>query len=225
MIGLGGIGGHLAEPLCRTLVFSKSERSSKRVLFVDGDAYEERNRERQRFTITANKAEVTKELLEPLFSELTIEAKYYYVDESNIYLFVKEDDTVFLAVDNHAVRKLVSDHVKTLSNALLISGGNELHDGNIQIYERREGQDHTPPLTYLHPEIESPVDKNPAELACGTLVETGAAPQILTVNLTIATLMLNAYTLWLEGGDLPYTEVYFDLRTGNIRPSKVTIEE
>lgn len=220
LIGLGGIGTHLVEPLCRTLAFSQSERAPKRVILVDGDGYEEPNRSRQKFTSAANKAHATQEWLAPLFPEITIEAKSHFVDAMNVFLFCREGDAVFLAVDNHATRKLLSDHLSTLSNGLLISGGNEEYDGNIQIYARVDGKDITPPLTWQHPEIEFPKDRNPAELSCTERAQQGA-PQILSVNFTIASLMLNAYTLWLERGAVPYGEAYFDLRIGNVRAVKL----
>ncbi len=217
VVGLGGIGKSLAEPLCRTLVFSKSQRTTKRVILIDGDAYEEKNRQRQRFQAFSNKAEETSEALVATFPELEIEFKPHYVDNNNIFLFIKDGDVVFLGVDNHATRKLVSDHAQSLKNVLLISGGNETHDGNVQICERRNDKQVAPPLIWQHPEIENPNDRNPADVACGELVAQGAT-QLLAVNLTIAALMLNAYTLWLDSGQIPYREIYFDLRTGNVRP-------
>jgi molybdopterin/thiamine biosynthesis adenylyltransferase len=183
---------------------------------VDGDNYEEKNRERQRYTVTANKALTSKDLLAPLFPELTIEAKSAYVDENTALVLIREGDAVFLCVDNHATRKVVSDHIASLANALLVSGGNDLYDGNVQVYERKDGEDITPPLDFRHPEIDEPKDQNPADLACGELVQAGA-PQILAVNLAIASMMLNAFSNWLRDGSVPYREQYFDLKTGNVR--------
>ncbi|MBI5420808.1 MAG: ThiF family adenylyltransferase [Parcubacteria group bacterium] len=216
LVGLGGIGSHLIEPLCRTLIFNSAKGAPDRLILIDGDTYEDRNRERQNYTSFGNKADTTRERLINTFPEISIETKPHFVTAENIFLFVREGDVVFLAVDNHATRKIVSDHTRTLENALLISGGNDEYDGNIQVYERRNGRDLTSPLTQFHPEIESPADKNPGELGCGELIEAGS-PQLLTVNLSIATLMLNTYTLWLHNRSIPYEEVYFDLRTGNCR--------
>lgn len=222
VVGLGGIGSNLVDPLCRTILFSKSDKVLKKALLIDGDKYESKNRERQRYTAFANKAEATKEWLKESFPELEIEARSQYVDKDNIF-FIKDGDVVFLAVDNHATRKLVSDHIGILDNALLISGGNEEFDGNIQIYERRNGQDFTPPLTYLHPEIENPKDKNPATVNCGEAVVAGGV-QLLAVNLKVASLMIEAFTLWLLFGDIPYTEVYANMKTGNVRPAKRIVD-
>ncbi len=220
VIGLGGIGSNIVDPLARTLTFSKSNRKAERIILVDGDKYEPKNMERQRGKVYLNKAEATKDWITESFPDLEVDAKPHYVDHKNIYLFVKEGDVVFMCVDNHATRKVLSDHMATLRNGLLISGGNEEYDGNVQIHERRGGGDFTPPITYLHPEIDKPTDKNPATLNCGELIVTQGATQVLAVNFTIASLMLNAYTLYLEKGELPYTEVCADIKTGNMRAIK-----
>ena len=220
LIGLGGIGSHLVEPLCRFIALSCNQEQEKHIVLIDGDAYEEKNRVRQKFETFGNKAEVTKKWLTPLFPELTIEAKARFVDPENIYLFVKDGDHVFMGVDNHATRKIVSEHVETLKNALLISGGNELTDGNVQIFERRKGAVVLPPLTAFHPEIADPADRNPAELSCEELAKLPSGRQLIAVNFMIAALMLNAYTLWTmkqKEQSLPYMETYFDLLTGNAR--------
>lgn len=217
IIGLGGIGTHLAEPLARLLSHSKAAHAPKRVVLVDGDSYEPQNRQRQRFDTTNNKAEGTKVLLEKLFRELTFEAKPHFVTPDNIFVLIRDGDVVFLAVDNHATRKAVSEHVSTLKNVLLISGGNELFDGNVQIYQRKEGKDAKPPLTWRHPEIENPKDRNPGDLNCGEILEAGGT-QILATNLMVASLMLNIFTLWIEEEPIPYHEIYFDIKTGNVRP-------
>lgn len=220
VIGLGGIGSNLVEPLCRILAYSDKEDSPKRVILTDGKAYKERNRERQRFSVLANKADVQRDLLTPLFPELNIESKASFIDENNILVFIKEDDVVFLGCDNHATRKLVSHHVSTLDNVMLISGGNELYDGNVQIYLRADGKDITPSLTFQHPEIETPADRNPAQLSCEELAKAGET-QLLTVNSMVAILMLNIFTLRLLKGSIPYYEIYFDINTGNVRPVRI----
>ena len=45
IVGLGGIGSHLAEPLCR---FLSTLSSPPQVVLVDGDTYASDNRGRQR---------------------------------------------------------------------------------------------------------------------------------------------------------------------------------
>lgn len=219
IIGLGGIGSNLAEPLCRMLAHRSKDRFSGQVILIDGKAYREHNTERQRAVSLANKAEVSQAWLSKLFPNLSVEPKSVFIDEDNIFGLIFEGDVLFLGCDNHATRKLVSDYVATLNDALLISGGNELYDGNVQIFWRKAGKNMTQPLTWRHPEIDRPQDRNPSELSCEELAQKGE-PQLLTVNMTVATLMLNIFTLYLLKNEVPYNEIYFDIQSGNVRPIK-----
>lgn len=212
IIGLGGIGSVLARTLARYLNYD-SERAT--VTLVDGDSYEPKNRERQIFEETGNKASVTAFELANAFYDVSFRAIKDYVTSQNIQRIVREGDIVFLAVDNHATRKLLSDYCGTLDNVTLVSGGNEVTDGNVQVYVRREGKDVTPPLTHLHPEIAHPQDRSPAEGSC----EDGVAsePQLLFTNLTVAATMLEAFYAIMQG-ELSYSENYIDILTGWRRP-------
>jgi molybdopterin/thiamine biosynthesis adenylyltransferase len=216
VIGLGGIGSHLISPLCRYLDASSEEKPH--LVFIDGDSYEARNADRQEFLDVGNKAEISAERMKRDFPGLQVEAKPQYVTEENIFFLINDGETVFLAVDNHATRKIVSAHCQTLTDIVLISGGNEFLDGNVQIYIREKGCDLTPPITYLHPEIANPEDKNPAEMSCEELARSGVA-QLIVTNLAASVHMLSAYwmvTRFLSGkGKLIYSDQDFDLATGN----------
>lgn len=213
VIGAGGIGTHLVGPLCRYL---DNSQEPWHVVVLDGDRYESRNASRQQFRRTGNKAEVTVGELREQFSRIEIEAKPVFLTEDNVFVHVEEGDIVFACVDNHATRRLLSEHCATLSDVTLISGGNTYADGNAQIYMRRADKDLTPPLTYLHPEIANPRDRNPSDMSCEELAQAGS-PQLIFTNLTAAALMLNAF--WLVTTTTPpYTEIYFDLKTGAVRP-------
>ncbi len=213
IVGLGGVGTRLAQPLCQYLAY----RSPKTIVtLIDGDNFEPKNADRQVFTELGNKAEVTAAQLTTLFPNLTIEAKAKFLTEDNIFVFVQEGSFVFCCVDNHASRKLLSEHCGWLENAVLISGGNDFDDGNVQVYIRRSGKDVTDPLTHLHPEIAQPKDKNPAELSCEERAAAGT-PQLIFANLKVASEMANAFYAVTEKG-VVYNELYFDLKTGAQRP-------
>ncbi len=111
---------------------------------------------------------------------------------------------------------LVSRRCEELSDVVLISGGNDFTDGNVQVYVRQDGRDVTLPLTRFHPEIAEPKDKSPAEMSCEELA-AGAAPQLLFMNLTIASAMLNAFYAW-RPARLRYGEVYLDIMEGKAQP-------
>lgn len=214
VIGIGGIGGCLLPVLCKFL--SYHEEKNVDMVLVDGDTYERKNAERQFFKKVGNKAEVTAERLRDDFPRVGFEFLFMYADEANIESIIREGDIVFLCVDNHATRKLVSDCCEELSDVVLISGGNGFTDGNIQVFVRKDGEDVTLPLTNdRHPEIAEPKDKHPNELSCEELMVS--EPQLIIMNNAIAAAMLNCFYAYLQG-KLNYTELYVDIITGNSRP-------
>ncbi len=218
VVGAGGISGHFLLALCLYLT-TRSEEI--KLVIIDGDDYEEKNKNHQFFTRLGNKAEVTVESLKSKFApesfpQLTIEAEASFVTEENVFVFIREGDIVFTPVDNHKTRKLISDHVTTLANATLISGGNNLWDGDIQIFRRVNGQSLDPSLDEYHANIANPTDRNPADLSCEERSAVGQ-PQLICTNKMVASWMLSAFMILMEagqGGGLQYNQLYVDLRTG-----------
>jgi len=205
-IGIGGIGCALLPFLCRYLQYSGE---GARLTLIDGDRFERGNAARQAFSGLGNKAEVKSRELAREFEALAFRSMPEYVTEDNVGRLIGEGEVVFLMVDNHASRHLVSRHVSSLSDLSLISGGNDYEDGNVQVYVRQGGLDLTPALARYHPEIAAPQDRNPAGLSCEELMEAGA-PQLLFANLMVASLMLNAFYA-IRQGRLNYSEVYLDI--------------
>ncbi len=222
VIGTGGIGTALLPFLCRYLNFSGE---NARVSLVDGDEYEENNAPRQDFKNFGNKAKVKVQELAPVFTEISFRAFGEYVTAENINRVIREDDIVLLAVDNHDTRKLISDHCRKLDNVILISGGNELTDGNVQVYIRQAGQDITTSLTQFHPEIENPVDRNPGEMSCAERANLKSSRQILVTNLMVATLMFTAFWLVDQEKYDQVGEYYFDLLVGKVNKVSRKIKE
>jgi molybdopterin/thiamine biosynthesis adenylyltransferase len=222
VIGVGGIGCALLPHLCRYLCYGPPADGAgaggppARVTVVDGDAFEARNAARQAFRALGNKAQVKAAELAKEFERLSLRAIPEFVHEGNAAGIIGEGDVVFLAVDNHRTRKVVSDRCQRLRDVTLISGGNDLTDGNVQVYLRRGGREGTAPLTRFHPEIASPRDRSPAEQSCEEL-QREAAPQLLFTNLAVASAMLNAFYAWQQGA-LAYGEVYVDILQGRSNP-------
>ena len=220
VIGTGGIGKHLIDPLSRYLAFSTE---SCEITLIDGDEFEERNKERQCFSETGNKAEVTmSELRDHFPSSVHFRAKAEYVTDDNVITFIRENDIVFLCVDNHATRKLVSERCAELDDVLLISGGNDYTDGNVIYYLRRDGDDVTKSPIDLFPSIAQPEDKNPGEMTEeereGCDLEAQSHPQLIMTNLAIASAMLNVYYAH-EQGKAQFEQVYVDVLQQRMRPS------
>lgn len=218
LIGAGGIGTWLFPPLCRYLNYHPEYRDDTEVTVIDGDSYEERNRDRQEFADFGNKAQQTTDRLQAEFPNLYFDHKPEYLTEDNIILHIRDGDIVMLCVDNHATRKLISDHCQELDNVLVISGGNDYEDGNVMIYRRENGEDITLPLANdYHPEIQEPDDENPGDVEQeregGCDVQVAADPQLLFANFRVASHMMSAFYSYLEGnGHLNYDEVYFNVR-------------
>jgi molybdopterin/thiamine biosynthesis adenylyltransferase len=218
VIGAGGIGSYLIEPLARYL--SYSEKNCE-ITVIDGDSYEERNRERQRFSSCGKKAEHTVHQYKTDFPKIHFKFKNEYITEDNVISNVRENDVVFLCVDNHSTRKTVSDRCAELDNVTLISGGNDYTDGNVVCYIRKNSQDLTKSLTDLHPKIANPEDRNPGVTDSrnqGCQVQAQSQPQLLFTNLAIASMMLNCYRK-CEQDTFKHHQVYVDIETLRSRPS------
>lgn len=213
IIGLGGIGSVLSNTMARYLD-SNPNLLPVTVNLVDGDAYEPKNHSRQEFVgCFGNKATSKSKELQAKFSNLIFNEYPYFLNEELATEIIKENSVVFVAVDNHKTRKLVSDYAKKLSNITVISGGNELTDGNVQIFIRKDGVDITPSLTDYHPEIENPQDKSPVEMSCEELSK--AEPQLFFTNFLVAGHMCSAFYNIIEKNNVKISEVYFDLLTMN----------
>lgn len=214
IIGLGGIGSELCEKISKFLNFLNNDVV---ITLIDGDEYEMKNRERQEFSDFGNKAEVKRIDLMMKYPDIRVESIGAYVDSTNITDIIKENDIVFLGVDNHKTRKIVSDYISKLTDAVLISGGNELVDGNVQIHIRKGGENVTPRLTDYHPEIDNPDDKLPDEMSCEEL--HNVKPQLLFTNVGVSTLMCWAYHNIIN--DLPVpSEIYFDITMMKMDPKQ-----
>jgi len=210
IIGLGGIGGALAEPLARYV--AHGARDHKQILLVDGDRYEIKNADRQRVScdeIGQHKADSWVKRLSRMFPELDVKSVTDYVTPANIQRMILAGDTVMLCVDNHATRNLVQEHMLRLRDATLISGGNDYTDGNVQIFLKKKGRVFTAPITKHHPEIAFPADKRPDELGCDE--EIAESPQLIFTNFMAAAIMMNAYHRIAYGSAPSYSEVYFDI--------------
>lgn len=193
VIGTGGIGLCLLPVLCRYLNYNGEKFPDVQLSLIDGDHFEERNRERQDFDVLGAKATVTKDRLAEEFPRLMIVDHPVFIAEHNVIQMIREGDIVLMCVDNHRTRKLISERAEELKNVTVISGGNDLTDGNVLCHIRRDDQNITPPLASdFHPEIQNPTDKHPGEVeqtqGCDQVVV--AEPQLLFTNNLIAANML-----------------------------------
>ena len=148
-IGLGGVGKYVSQTAATFLAGLQGAMPDQEtnLLLVDGDAFSFSNTYRMDVPEFGNKAEaIGKGMLHsydvPGFS---VRWKPEYVTKDNISEIIQSGDCVFLSVDNHATRKLVSEYCQTLRDVVLISGGNDGVEegmrgtyGNVQVYMREE---------------------------------------------------------------------------------------
>lgn len=208
IIGLGGVGSMLCDNLSRYL--NHLNVPGICVALVDGDHYEQKNSARQTFTRLGDKASVKCAEMGYKFNGISFTDYNEYINESNVAKLISENSIVFLCVDNHISRKIISDHCQTLNNVTVISGGNEYTDGNVQFFKRKGGTNLTANLTEYHPEIEFPEDQSPEDMSCEELSQS--EPQLLFTNLTVATIMCwMFYSDHMQKDVTKHGEVYFDI--------------
>jgi len=220
IVGLGGVGSILVERLCRFLNYASDVDAI--MTLADGDIYEAKNYERQEFSTFGNKAEVKASDLELQFPQIGIEVYPAFLNELTTPDVVKEGDIVFLCVDNHKTRMIVNNYCKKLKDVTLISGGNELTDGNVQIYVRSNNKDMSPDIAAYHPEIANPDDKLPDELSCEQL--SNSDPQLYFANLGVATIMCWSFYNVVIRSKLEASEVYFDITNMNALAQNRTVK-
>lgn len=230
-IGLGGIGMYVSKTAATFLAGLQRAMPDKEIdlLLVDGDEFSQSNTYRMDVPEMGNKAEVLgREMLRchDALGGFSVRWRPEYVTLENIVNVIMDGDLVFLAVDNHKTRKLVSDHCCGLESAVLISGGNDGVDeglrgtyGNVQVFVK-DGKEFTAPLTYFHPEIQNPADKSPHEMDCLEAAASGLA-QISLANMTVASWMLNSLMRLMmpPKGERMWDEINIDIVEGVAVPN------
>jgi molybdopterin/thiamine biosynthesis adenylyltransferase len=221
LIGAGGIGCYLIEGLARYLNYQSEE--SYELTIIDGDSYEQKNAQRQKFLNFRNKAEEMVSLNKAYYSKIHFRSKNEYVTKNNVVSLIRENDFVLLCVDNHATRKVVSERCSELNNVTLISGGNDYTDGNVIVYIRKSGKDLNKSPIDLYSSIANPQDNNPGESNLenqGCQSDSIQHPQLVPTNMTAASVMLNCFRLCnIDKFDVSKNQVFFDINSLYQRPS------
>lgn len=229
LIGAGGTGSILFDPLTRYLrTYYSGQENAYRLFVIDGKEVGESKLERQLFGIEhigMNKAEaiVEKYALDPN----VITSIPAYLDKKNVKN-LSDDAVILIAADNFPVRARIERQALKMENVTVINGGNEMTDGSLQIFIRRNGENVTPPMSQGHPEILRNDRRDPAMLSCEAVAALPGGEQTITANMQSATLMLTALSRlhdWEadpENLPLPKDEVFFDLTAfamrGTTRP-------
>lgn len=235
IMGLGGIGSHLAPIVCR--IASNHPSSPKSVVFVDGDRYSVGNLDRQNASevdIGKNKAEATMARLSRQFPKLTFSNVPEYFSGRNAEKLVTDESIVILGFDNYKSRLEVSLRCQEVPTVALISAGNDLMDGSV-LFQLRAGKKNIHcPIEAFHPEIENPRDENPADVVhCDDEANAPAGGQTIVANLQAAVVaasyFLNLLNSIKEGGRDKFkiipNEVYFDLAGHGMNKSRYPVSK
>jgi len=215
LIGTGGIGSNLVEPLVRMLAYH--DNGTKNVTVVDGDEYEEKNQTRQLFDsrfVGANKAKATAERIGEALVPIQAHEEYLNKDKTIDLLYKNLNDSkrpfmVITAVDNHATRKAVIEALDEAEfpNFVFLSGGNGYDRGQVMTYAKIRGEAGTVHPFDKYDDLKYPTDHIPGEPGCQD--EAVSEPQLITANAAAALGLLWTVQAMLDDGDW-FEELHFD---------------
>lgn len=216
-IGAGGTGTHLIAPMLAYLESFHKQGDEWQYVIIDGDNYDEGNLARQLFDpgmVASNKAQA----MAQMYNRFPVIAVPRFIGKEDLATMMNEGDTVFVCADNHSIRALVQDRALELRDSTVINAGNEMHDGNVQLFVRRNKKNETPPITFLHPEIVYVGEEDRAPMSCQQAAALPGGGQLILANQQAASWMLTAlYRLHYSASvPLSWTEVQFDLLAGTV---------
>ena len=220
LLGVGGTGTHLADPLSRLLIHHcPNNQQDFNFVIIDGDSYEEKNSERQLFDkslVGKNKADATSQKL----THAQITPIKTYINEhlfTQLIQSITRDESVLiiLAVDNHATRKDVITAIdkKGLKNFVVISPGNSYSSGQAVVYSKWEGDLLTDHPFDKYQELKEPKDSIPN----GCAAQTPSIPQLITANACAALATLLTVSAMLDGKGW-FDEIHFNCETMKMSP-------
>lgn len=227
IVGAGGIGTHLAEPLARLLKFH--ENGHFRIVIADGDTYEEKNLARQMFPmdrIGMNKAVA---LVDQVYDAVprddaddSIEDIQGYISSDvdaagtmmRCYRGMNDDEAllVCLCVDNDATRRIFYDSMALLPkehpDVVILDCGNDLETSTVvaSFWSKRESKLVSPMKMYEN--LRNPKDRVPGG---GCVDLAPSTPQLMVANMAAALSALLLVQALLDG------RKFTDVVAANIR--------
>lgn len=212
LIGCGGIGSQLAEPMIRLL--SHHPNALPNALFVDGDEFEARNAERQHFDarlVGANKAKVARDSVVERITRANVKEYPQYLSSAVAFagllskwgawphfkdLKTEAERTlahsswalVVLAVDNDQTRRFVYDGLlmvdpSIVPNVVVLDAANEYETASVAVYARSKGEDIILSPVTRYANLREPKDRAPGG---GCMAEAPSTPQLLVANMAAA---------------------------------------
>lgn len=194
IVGAGGIASYLMPVLIRTRakLFPDDD-----IMLMDADTLEERNLDRQLFTvgqIGMNKAEALADRLDAVDDADAIGWATYYIQETSVYehWFPENLSTIICCADNHPAR-VACLSIADQKQVPVFIGANELFQAEAYVYSPNwKGTPADPRVRY--PEILT--DRSGDPIACqGEQQE--AHPQLALANHMAASLLMQLLWNWL----------------------------
>lgn len=220
LIGAGGTGSHFIGPgLAYLNSWHRNEGGEWNLTIIDGDSYEAKNQERQMFDpqyIGMNKAQA----LANAYAQYPVHALPRFVGEHELRQIMDEGSVIFLGVDNYSVRALVEKIAYDINDIVIINAGNERHTGSVQLWVRKNGENLTPPISFLHPEIKYTADDDRSGMTCMQAAQLPGGEQLIIANMAAAQHMMTALWRYHSGTySTGWTELQFDLQNGSVEHS------
>lgn len=214
LVGLGGVGSILVEPLCRFLYFNNPELP---IILVDGDTYELSNQARQLFDPAAdgqNKAEYHAARLAGYGMNVSYHNNYMNADYLNHTVGKRECPLIIAAVDNDATRSLMLNRLEVNNSSFFwVSPGNgTVEEGNpthaqVLFWGVLDGQPVGLDPRLLYHNLRNPMDYLPRKNSC--MEKAVSEVQIITSNFTAAAMTLQVLDNLLNQRSL-YSSVEVD---------------
>jgi hypothetical protein len=219
--GAGGIGSNLIEPLTRLLMFHP--QGTWRILVIDGDSYELKNRVRQLFDPKAsnlNKAIATTQRLKFAPNLIAIDK---YLNPSTLYDLLSglafylnpEEPLLFVScVDNHQSRKAFLEALDThVPSYVFVNPSNGYETVQVSLHIKYKGDEMTVHPFKRYEDIAHPSDRIPG----GCQEEAPSTPQLLVANALAANGALMLVNALLDGKPV-YDELVGDVYKMQLKP-------
>lgn len=221
VIGVGGTGGHLAAPLARLVAYHPNTEKSK-IIFIDGDEFEEKNITRQlvgQTQVGLNKARAMVDFC--AYQGLTnTECKEDFISASTFIPMLRNCNSpmIVCCVDNDATRLAVLKSISSTckNDFFFISPGNsdgtETVKGQTLYWGRVNGENIGINPAEIYPNIESPTDSIPHKGSCA--LNAPSRPQLIAANFFAASITLAVIQNLLDGVlNSQSSSMFFNLRT------------
>lgn len=207
LIGLGGSGSYLLEPLVKLITYHPL--AIKQIVCWDADKVEESNLTRQYLPEDLNTFKGLNKIKQLKILNNNIKFIPEYCTKNKLLRSLDKDSSIVIAtVDNFSSRKAFIEAIyESNKNHIFISPGNGYNNGQCYSFYYKDKVLHGFDCLML-PEWNKPKDQIPRVGSC--IIEAESSPQLISANFMSALTVLNNMQCLLDKGYF-YAESYFDV--------------